>query len=77
MRSPFPPQAKKYFWGDDLNQLNWVDHKNYIIQTLLDKGDAESIHWLLQQTNRQELSQLLPSLRLSPKSKNFWHLYFS
>lgn len=71
------PQIKKYFWGDDLEQLNWEDHRQYIIQTLLEKGDRESISWLMTRASSKELLQTLPHIKLSPKSKNFWEIYLS
>jgi len=77
MANNLPLQAKKYFWGDDLDQLDWNQHKKYISQTLLDKGDAASISWLLKQMTPQELLKMLPSLKLSPKTRNFWKIYLS
>lgn len=70
-----PDCAAKYFWGDDLDQLHWESHKSYIIKTLLEKGDKAAISWLFTQTNKQELYQMLASLKLSPKSENFWECY--
>lgn len=77
MVSPLPSAAKKYFWGDNLSQLNWPQHKKYIIQTLLDKGDEASLHWLFRKVTRSEGKKLLSSLKLTPKSANFWRLYLS
>ena len=71
------PQAEKYFWGDDLNQLNWQDHKYYITQTLLNKGDSEAVSWLLKQTSRSDILNMLQKLNLDPKSRNFWGVYLS
>ncbi len=75
MSKTLPQQAKKYFWGDDLSQLRWPDHKQYIVQTLLNQGDKKSLSWLLKQANFREILKLLPSLRLDPKSRNFWEIY--
>lgn len=77
MHTRLPEHVTTYFWGDDLEQLNWDQHKNYIVQTLLDKGDIHALHWLFQQTTKAELQTLLPSLRLQPKSLNFWNIYLS
>ena len=77
MKNTIPPQVEKYFWGDDLSKLNWQKHKQYIIQTLLNKGDAESISWLLQKTDSNQLKNMLPIIKLDQKSANFWRLYFS
>lgn len=72
-----PSRVKKYFWGDNLDQLNWRQHKQYISQTLLDKGDVESISWLFNKIDLDQIKEMLPSLKLSPKSLNFWKLYLS
>ena len=77
MSIQLPVRAQMYFWGDDLGKLNWVDHKNYIVQTLLEKGDLEAVKWLFGNIDRTELKGLLPVLKLQPKSRNFWQIYLS
>ncbi len=34
---------KKYFWGDNLEELNWQDHQQYIVQTIIEHGDFPAI----------------------------------
>ena len=77
MLKDLPPQAEQYFWGDDLNQLNWQDHRQYITQTLLEKADKEAIAWLFKQSSKDQLLNELKTLKLSPKSRNFWKIYLS
>ncbi|MBU1085421.1 MAG: hypothetical protein ABIJ43_01325 [Candidatus Beckwithbacteria bacterium] len=77
MDKTLPSQAKKYFWGDDLSQLNWNQHENYITQTLLNQGDSKSISWLLKQKTSKDLLKMISSLKLTPKTRNFWKLYLS
>lgn len=77
MVSSLPHFVTKYFWGDNLNQLNWQDHQKYITQTILEKGDRQATAWLLQTTDKISLKQQLDSLKLSPKSTNFWKIYLS
>lgn len=77
MIKTLPTTAKKYFWGDDLKQLSWAKHSQYVTQTLLDKGDSESISWLLKQTTPQKILSILSSLKLNSKTKNFWKVYLS
>lgn len=77
MSQLLPDQAKKYFWGDNLDEFEWPKHKKYIIQTLLDKGDEQALHWLFAKVSRLEVQKLLPSLRLQSKSDNFWRVYLS
>lgn len=77
MQKTIPNQAKKYFWGDDLDQLNWEEHQIYITQTLLDRGDVDSVSWLFKQISKKDVLKLLPKLKMSPKSSNFWKVYLS
>lgn len=77
MANAIPPQVKKFFWGDDLSQLSWQNHRQYIIQTLLNKGDEESIAWLLQKIDSKQLRNMLSKIKLDSKSANFWRLYLS
>lgn len=77
MINTIPSRVKKYFWGDDLSQLNWQDHKQYIVQTLLNKGDEEAVSWLFKKAGPGQVKKMIPQLKLDPKSRNFWKLYLS
>ena len=72
-----PASLKKYFWGDDLGDIKWPNHKKYIAQTLLEKGNGGAIHWLFGRVSKDQVIQMLPGLRLSKKSSNFWKIYLS
>jgi len=77
MSDNLPIEVTKYFWGDDLNELNWKDHKRYISQTLLEKGDWKSIGWLCEKLSRKEILNTLNEYKLTEKSRNFWQIYLS
>ncbi|OGJ15678.1 MAG: hypothetical protein A2632_00645 [Candidatus Pacebacteria bacterium RIFCSPHIGHO2_01_FULL_46_16] len=77
MQTHIPTQVKQYFWGDNLEQLSWDNHRDYIIQTILEKGDSVAAKWVLQKTKQNELLSLIPKLKLSEKSRNFWLVYLS
>jgi hypothetical protein len=72
-----PSFVTKYFWGDNLSDLNWDSHQSYITATLLEKGDPAALTWLLTQLPKSELAQNLSTYKLTPKSSNFWHIYLS
>jgi len=72
-----PATLKKYFWGDDLKDLKWPNHKKYIVQTLLEKGNISAVRWLFSHVDRNQVAFMLPQLRLSKKSLNFWKIYLS
>ena len=77
MDQDIPSQAKKYFWGDDLSQLDFRSHQRYIIQTLLNKGDVNAISWLFGSVGVDTIKTMLPQLKLDEKSRNYWNIYFS
>ena len=72
-----PRSVLIFFWGDKLKDLNWEKHKKYIAKTLLEKGNRESINWLLRKADRAYLRGVVKNERLDPKSKNFWEIYLS
>jgi hypothetical protein len=41
-----PRSVTRYFWGDNLQELDPQVHVAYITQTLLEKGDTEALRWL-------------------------------
>jgi len=77
MSQLLPLVVTKYFWGDNLVELNWSHHQAYITQTLLEKGDALAMTWLFNQLTKSQLNQLLPILKLTPRSRQFWKIYLS
>ncbi len=72
-----PSYIMKYFWGDNLKELNFDTNRKYVVKTLLEKGDQTALKWLFTSVNRQEIKQLLSSLRLDKKSAHFWNIYLS
>jgi hypothetical protein len=72
-----PDFLNKYFWGDDLNDLNLKNHKSYIAKILLSLGDLKAINWLHKNYDKGYLRSLLNSKIIDPKSRSFWNLYYS
>ena len=72
-----PKTVTKYFWGDNLKDLNWKDHKGYITKTILEKGDSGAIKWLVAKTGKNYIKKIARERKLEPKSKNFWRFYLS
>jgi len=70
-----PKFITKYFWGDDLTELSMAKHKRYIANTILEKGNTKAVKWLTGKVPKKELKKNL-SKKMSPKSRNFWQLYF-
>lgn len=72
-----PSFLNKYFWGDNLKEINILNHKNYIAKTILSIGDLDAVKWLNSKFDRSFLKKLLASKRVDEKSKNFWKLYYT
>ena len=72
-----PTYVTQYFWGDDLKQLDIDKNKKYIIQVLLEMGNSDALHWLFSIVDKQTVKKVLPTLKLSKKSSQFWNIYLS
>jgi len=72
-----PTKTSELFWGDDLNDLSLEKNKKYIVQTILEKGDVEDVKWLFSKVSKEEIKELLSTLRLSDLSSNYWNLFFN
>lgn len=72
-----PSFLNKYFWGDNLEEINLKNHKKYIARTILSIGDLEAVKWLNSKFDKPFLKRLLDSKQVDKKSANFWKLYYS
>ncbi len=77
MRNKLPSHIKRLFWGDDLNQLDFGKHADYIIQTVLEHGGVADVKWLFKQVSRSTIKKNFSHYHLTPKSANFWKLVLS
>lgn len=77
MKQIIPEHITKFFWGDDLTDLSLENNKKYIVQTLLEKGDIDDVKWLFSKVEKDEVKILLPSLKLSKLSANYWNIFFN
>ena len=72
-----PSFVLKYFWGDNLEELDLRKNSTYIIQTLLEKGDQQAIKWFFSILDLETIRKTLPFIKLSQKSENFWNVYLA
>ncbi len=72
-----PSYVIKYFWGDDVEQLNIEKNRQYIVQTILEKGDQQAVRWLFSLLDRQTIKDILSSIKMDKKSERFWEIYLS
>lgn len=72
-----PSFIQQYFWGDNLKELQVENNKNYIVQTLLERGNQKALTWLFSIFSKTDIKSMLSKTKLSKKSANFWQIYLS
>lgn len=76
MHVSIPRSLERYFWDVDINHL--PHNPLFVIQRLLDKGNTESVSWVLDTYDKKTIIDALTKLRdYSPKVANFWRLFFN
>ena len=73
----FPDHIKRYFWGDDIAELDIQKNQTYIIQVILERGDSKALQWLFSTFSKETIKNVLPTIKLSRKSSVFWNVYLS
>lgn len=73
-----PKFLKPYFWDVGFNQLDPKKSNKFIATRILELGDEKATRWLLGSYTRKLFKDILENSReLSPKSANFWSIYFN
>lgn len=73
-----PSYLKKYFWDTDFGQLDTDKNRFYIIARIFEYGDEKAVTWALEHFTKEDIKKTLRESRsLSPKSGNFWALFFN
>ena len=69
-----PLANKSLFWDTDINNIDPVKHKNYIIERILKFGDFGDYNWLKNKYSINDIKDVLLKEKsdLDPKSINFW-----
>lgn len=72
-----PRFLSKYFWETGQRDLNLKEHESYIAERLLEHGDLKALGWLLKNIKKETIKKILLRERaLSPKSANFWAVFW-
>lgn len=72
-----PIYMKKYFWDVDFSSMDLRTDGEYVSARLLEYGDPKAIRWLFGKIEKDRLEKIVRSSRkLSPRSGNFWSLFF-
>ena len=73
-----PSFLRKYFWDVDFNNTDLKGNSFFVINRLLEYGDLKAISWLFKHAKRKQIEQVIKKSReLSPKTLNFWCLFFN
>lgn len=73
-----PLHLKKYFWDTDFAQIDIDKNRFYIIARIFEYGDERAAAWALEHFKKEDIKKTLRESRiLSPKSGNFWALFFN
>lgn len=66
---------EKYFWDIDVRSLDVKKHRSYIIERIVEFGDAAAVAWLRRHFSGKDILAVVnASRRVSPKTRNFWRL---
>ncbi len=70
--SGLPDYVMELFSGEKSQNISWQGQRNYVVKTIMNKGDERSIGWLMRQMNKQALIKLLPRLKLDKRRIEYW-----
>ena len=77
MQSNLPKNLNKYFWDTNISNLSLEKNSTYIIERLLELGDLNELEWLNKNYSKEQISKTLQSSsRISPKTGNFFSIYY-
>jgi hypothetical protein len=73
-----PTKFYPLFWDVDTKSFSPSAKSLFVIQRILNKGDAEGVSWVLRHFNKKMIKKTLTTLRdFSPKIGRFWQLFLN
>ena len=73
MNLKIPSYFKSYFWDVDFTLLDPIKDSSFIIKRSLDRGNTNSIKWILNNYSKENIKKvILKSRDISTKTANFW-----
>ena len=74
---PPPGYLRPCFWDIKFEKLDPRGRPRFVIERILEYGGREAVRWMLDSYPREEIvAGLLRSPHLSPRTANFWALFF-
>ena len=75
--SVIPERFGSLFWDTSLSNIHIKRNARYIIERILEFGDADALEWMQRVYPVQIIIQVLYLSRaVSEKSRNFWSIWF-
>ncbi len=75
--SVIPKRFSSLFWDASLSNIHIKRNARYIIERILEFGDADALEWMQRVYPVQIIIQVLYLSRaVSEKSRNFWAIWF-
>ena len=72
-----PGHVFRYLWDVKEESLDVNMHSGFVIERVLEYGDTDSFSWILKTYGKEKILDVLKkSKRISPKTGNFYALYF-
>ncbi len=76
--STIPAAVTMLFWDVDPDTLDLDQHKNFIIERVLNMGNEEALKWLWQEYGLRSIhGTVIISRRLTLKTARCWQNYFN
>lgn len=73
-----PPFLKKYFWDVDTRDLGKKKYQAFVVERILEHGNAEAIIWMNRNFSRIIIRNTLMKRRgISARSANYWALIYN
>lgn len=68
-----PPFLARFFWDTPLAEIDGKRHKHFVVERLLEYGNAEAIRWLTSSYAKDDIAEVLQSSRrLSDRTQSLW-----
>lgn len=68
-----PQQFHALFWDVNPYKLNFESERFFIVSRILEKGRFEHVKWLLQTFGQEVILEIISTVNLSTKTRNFWN----
>jgi hypothetical protein len=73
MKKKLPEFLRPYFWDVDFEKLDGEKWPFYVISRIIDRGNSESVRWMINNYSKEEIKKsLLVSRELGRPAAKLW-----